>query len=272
MTVCYFNGEFSEGTLPGLPLSDLALHRGIAVYDAVRIYGGRPFSTGRSLERFFESAKLCRINLSLSADEIASVVKEGASRISGDGLAKIFLTGGDVEKNGTFPKPRFYALFSALKAAPKKTYAQGLALSLLPLEREFFKAMTINYLVPFINKTSDTYEPLHCPGGEITEAASASFFAVSGENIITAPDYRVLRGITREIVIEIARENGMNVETRCLNLEELPYITEAFITESVLEIAPVVRIGETAVGEGKPGPVTARLARLFKEAIPGRLD
>lgn len=272
MTVCYFNGEFTEGTLPGLPLSDLALHRGIAVYDTIRIYGGRPFAMVRNLERFSESAALCRMALPLAAGKIASIVREGASRVKSDGLAKIFLTGGDVEKNGTFPKPRFFAIFSPLKAAPQKTYVQGLALSVLPLEREFFRAMTINYLVPFVHKTADACEPLHCPGGEITESATASFFAVAGDNIITAPAHRILRGITREIVIEIAREKGMNVETRCLNLEELPHITEAFITESVLEIAPVVKIGDSVVGDGKPGPVTAKLAKLFKEIIPLHLD
>ncbi|NLK18639.1 MAG: aminotransferase IV [Synergistaceae bacterium] len=272
MTVHYFNGEFNEGPLPGLPLSDLALHRGIAVYGAARIYGGRPFAVSQSLERFEESAELCRISMPIKAKEISSVIKEGASRLKTDGLAKFFLTGGDTEKNGTFPKPRFFALFTPLKAAPKKIYSQGVALSLLPREREFFKAMTINYLVPFINKTPDTLEPLHCPEGEITEAATASFFAVADENIITAPDHRILRGVTREIVIEIAREQGLNVETRCLTLEELPHITEAFITESVLEIAPVVKIGDSPVGNGKPGPVTERLAMLFKEAIPQRLD
>ncbi|MGI6253250.1 MAG: aminotransferase class IV [Aminivibrio sp.] len=272
MTICYFSGKFTEGALPGLPLSDLALHRGIAVYDIVRIYGGRPFAMGRSLKRLSRSAALCRMEMPLTDDEIASVIREGAARTSSDGLAKIFLTGGDIEDDGIFPSPRLFALFSKLEPIDDAAYSQGLALSLLPREREFFQAMTINYLVPFVNKTHGTYGPLHCPEGEITEAATANFFAVAGDNIITAPDHRVLQGVTREIVIETARENGMHVETRCLSLEELPHITEAFITESALEIAPVVRIGDHTVGSGSPGPVTERLAKLFREAVPTHLD
>ena len=72
--------------------------------------------------------------------------------------------------------------------------------------------------------------------------------------------------------MEIARENGLNVEMRCLHLDELECVTEAFITGSVKEVAPVVKIGERVIGGGTPGPVTRNLIGLFREQIPLYLD
>lgn len=272
MSFCYFNDEFVEGSRAALPLSDLALQRGIAVFDAIRSYGGRPFAMERHLERLAESARLSGISLPLPPEDMAAVIREGASRIPGDSLAKPFLTAGDSEENGTFPNPRFFVLFSSLSPVPGEVYSRGLALSLLPDERQLPRIKSINYMTPFCHREAGTFEPLYCPGGEITESATSSFFSVAGDNIITAPDHRVLRGITREIIMEIARKNGLNVELRCLHLDELECVSEAFITGSVKEVAPVVKVGERVVGGGTPGPVTRKLMDLFREQIRLYLD
>lgn len=272
MSFCYFNGEFIEGARAALPFSDLALQRGIAVFDAIRTYGGRPFAMGRHLERLAESARLSGISLPMPPEDMAAVLREGASRIPGDSLAKPFVTAGDMEENGTFPHPRFFILFSPLSPVPREVYSSGLALSLLPQERELPRIKSINYMIPFCHREPGTFEPLYCPGGEITESATSSFFSVAGDNLITAPDHRVLRGITREIIVEVARENGLNVELRCLHLDELECVSEAFITGSVKEVAPVVKVGERMIGGGTPGPVTGKLIRLFRERIPLYLD
>jgi|LSQX01.1.fsa_nt_gb branched-chain amino acid aminotransferase len=272
MSFCFFNGEFAEGYHAGLPLTDLGLQRGIAVFDTVRTYGGRPFAMFRHLERLAESALQSRMSLPMPMDKIADIIREGASRIPGDSLAKPFLTAGDVEENGTFPSPRFFVLFSPLQPTPEEVHSTGLALSILPEERVLCRVKSINYMTPFSRREQGTFEPLYCPGGEITESATSSFFAAAGDNLITAPDHRVLRGITREIIMEIARENGINVETRCLHLDELDCVSEAFISGSVKEVAPVVRIGESVIGGGMPGPLTKKLIRLFRERIPLYLD
>ncbi|MDK2959547.1 MAG: branched-chain amino acid aminotransferase [Synergistaceae bacterium] len=272
MSFCYFNGEFVEDSRAALPLSDLAFQRGIAVFDTVRTYGSRPFAMGRHLERLAESARLSGISLPLPLEDMVAVIREGVSRIHGDSLAKPFLTAGDSEENGTFPHSRVFVLFSPLSPVPEEVYSKGLALSLLPRERELPRIKSINYMTPFCHREAGTFEPLYCPGGEITESATSSFFSIAGENLITAPDHRVLRGITREIVMEIARKNGLNVELRCLHLDELECVTEAFITGSVKEVAPVVKVGERVIGDGTPGPVTRKLIGLFRERIPLYLD
>ncbi len=271
MVFCFMNGVFLDGDQATLPVSDLALQRGVAVFDTVRSYDGRPFALKAHLERLSNSARLARIAEPLSTEEIGDIVREGLSRIEGDGLAKIFLTGGDVEEFGSFPSPRFLALFSPVAPIPEEFFTKGIALSLLHEERQLFRIKSINYMNAYRNHLPGTFEALHCVDGEITESATSSFFGVAKDNLITAPDHRVLRGITREILIDLARKEGYNVEYRCLTLDELPDLTEAFITGSVKEVTPVTRIGDTIIGGGAPGAVTKRMYELFKESVPNHL-
>ncbi len=268
MSLCYFNGSFLSADSAAIPITDLAFQRGIAVFDTVRTYSGRPFALSRHLERLLFSAAASHITLPVSSDEIGDIVREGVSRISGDSLAKIFITGGDVEQDGTFPFPRLLILFTPLASIPEEIYTKGVALSLLPEERHFHFVKSINYMVPFSSRRPDTFEPLYCPGGEITESATSSFFAVRDGVLVTAPDSRVLRGITREIVLDLARKEGIGALLRCPRLEELPFFSEAFVTGSVKEVAPVVKIGDLTVGTGTPGPLTIRLLHLFRAAAP----
>ncbi len=271
MVFCFMNGVFLDGDQAALPVSDLALQRGVAVFDSVRSYGGRPFALSAHLERFSNSARLSRIAMPLSSDEIGDIVREGLSRFEGDALAKIFLTGGDVEEYGSFPSPRFLAIFSPVAPVPEEFFTKGVALSLLPEARQLFRVKSINYMNAYKNHLPGTFEALHCADGEITESATSSFFGVAMDNLITAPDHRVLRGITREVVIGLAREEGLNVEYRCMKLDELPDLTEAFITGSVKEVTPVTKVGDTVIGNGNPGPVTRRVYELFKEHLPRHL-
>lgn len=268
MAFCYIDGQFMDIKDARLPVTDLALQRGVAVFDSIRSYAGRPFAMAPHLERLFESARLSGIACAFSEEEIGGIVREGLFRMPGDGLAKVFLTGGDVEEFGSFPRPRLLVLFSEVAPPPEEFFTKGAALSILPEERSLHRVKSINYMIPCINHAPGTFEPLYCGGGEITESATSSFFAVAGNNLITAPGHRVLRGITREIVIDLARRDGFNVEFRCLPLSELTHLDEAFITGSVKEITPVTMVGETMIGDGVPGPVTRRIYELFRENIP----
>jgi len=116
MSFCYFNGEFIEGARAALPFSDLAIQRGIAVFDSIRTYGGRPFAMDRHLERLAESARLSGINLPVPPEDMVSVIREGASRIPGDSIAKPFLTAGMSKR--TAPSPIPDSLSSSLPFLP----------------------------------------------------------------------------------------------------------------------------------------------------------
>jgi branched-chain amino acid aminotransferase len=118
----------------------------------------------------------------------------------------------------------------------------------------------------------DMEECLYCPEGEVTETLRSSFFMSRGGRLITAPEGRVLGGVTRNIIIQLARENGIEVEERCPGIEELKFADEAFLTGSGKEVLPVVKIGDTTIGGGRPGPMAARLRKLYRDALERWLD
>ena len=106
--------------------------------------------------------------------------------------------------------------------------------------------------------------------GYVTEGCSSSLFTVRAGTLVTPPlAAGILEGVTRGVVLRLAREEGVPVREAMLRPEDLEDAGEVFITSTMREILPVVRVGEHALGEGRPGPVTARLHRAFRRLADG---
>jgi D-alanine transaminase len=104
--------------------------------------------------------------------------------------------------------------------------------------------------------------------GYVTECSSSNLFAVIGGKLVTHPvGTRVLPGITRKILLEIADELGIEVDERSIREEEAPRAEELFITATVREISWVSRWNDIYIGRGRCGPMTATLHRALKQRI-----
>ncbi|MDR1580754.1 MAG: aminotransferase class IV [Synergistaceae bacterium] len=280
MSICFINGKFSPAGQCCIPVTDLVIQRGVGVFDSIRLYGGKAFALTAHMKRLEKSARLARIDLGDGSiiEKMTGVVREGAMRPDcpdgGNCIAKAYITGGDVNEGGRFTMPRHFVIFESGGALSPGDYKEGVALQPTNEGRHYPLTKSINYLVGLIEGAghNDIYECLYCPDGKITETLRSSFFICREGKIITAPVGAVLDGITRGIVIELARENGFNVEERCPEVSELAKADEAFITSSWKEVFPVVRVGDTVIGNGKPGPVVARLRQLFKANLDKWLD
>ncbi|MCF7936625.1 MAG: aminotransferase class IV [Synergistales bacterium] len=270
MSICYCNGSFLPIEEASLPVTDLAVQRGVGVFEAIRTYSGRPFALQLHLQRLERSADRTNIARPAAFGHLEEIIDEGIRR-SGEQelLVKPYITGGDVNESGTFPEPRLFVLFEPLHVYPQEYYRKGVALLPMEMERPVPGVKSIDYMAPWAARGGrvDVLEGIYVPAGEFTESTSSSvFFALEGK-LVTAPPDRVLPGITRGLVLEIAREAGFVVEERCLPRTELPQVREAFLTASIKEVMPVVRIGDRSVGNGLPGPVTAHLHRLYRRAV-----
>ena len=126
---------------------------------------------------------------------------------------------------------------------------------------------SVDYRRTYALTQDGAFEVLYCPDGEITESAHSSFFMVKHGILVTAPLPRVLKGTTRQAVLDLAKREGISVEERCPHLDELAEAEEAFITGSVKKILPVTRIGSQVIGSGRPGPMTRLLSRIYLEYI-----
>jgi branched-chain amino acid aminotransferase len=280
MTICYINGAFRPTKECGLPVTDLAIQRGVGVFDSLRIYGGKAMAITSHMKRLEASARTAGINVEGGEliRDMTRIVREGSLRPDcpdgGDCLAKTYITGGDDNDHGLFPNPRYFVIFEGGPQVPPEEYKTGVALQPTTEGRPYPIVKSINYLFGLMQGAGrgDVLECLYCPDGYITETLRSSFFICREGKIITAPIGKVLGGVTRNIVVELARENGFTVEERCPDLSELATADEAFLTSSWKEVMPVVRVGDTAIANGKPGPVAGHLQKLFKANFEKWLD
>ena len=269
MSLCYMNGKFAPISECSLPVSDLAIQRGVGAFESIRLYGGKPFAISLHLERLANSAR----DAGLEADDILAqlpeLIRSGIQQkeCPQDGLAKPFITGGDVNDKGRFPQPRFFILFEDVHKPTEDEKKFGIALEPNHLDRPYPLVKSINYLfglMPLSRASNNNFESVYItPAGELTEAMSSNFFLCKDGKLITAPVGRVLKGVTRGVVLTLAQEAGFKIEERCPLESELKEAQEAFITGSVKEVLPVVRIGSQNIGNGKPGPVAQHLQHMF---------
>lgn len=278
MSICYFEGEFHPTPECRLPVTDLAIQRGVGVFDSIRIYRHRAFALRAHLERLAKSAEGAGIRCGDIVERLHDVIREGAARpdcpMNGECIAKPYITGGDVNQTGSFPHPRFFVIFEDGGAISPEEYKAGVSLQPTAEGRHYPLIKTTNYLVGLMQCAGmdNVLECLYCPDGEITETLRSSFFLCKDGKIVTAPTGRVLGGVTRNIILELAGENGFEIEERCPLVSELDTADEAFVTSSWKEVMPVVRIGGRSIGRGKPGPVAMHLHKLFRASLDRWLD
>lgn len=278
MSICFHNGKYLPLDECRLPITDLAIQRGVGVFDSIRTYGGKTFALAQHLERLAESARLCGIKAEKIVEALPNIIQEG-SRHPGaprdEMLIKPFITGGKINDHGSFPEPDFFVIFDELHTFTSNETLQGIELEPNFMERPFPKIKTTSYitgLIPLRSGGKRVFETLYCPSGEITESMASNFFLCIDGTVVTAPLDRVLHGVTRDIILTLAEENGFKIEERCPLVSELENAQEAFITGSLKELLPVVKIGGQTIGDGSPGPVTKHLHRLFLENIDRWLD
>jgi branched-chain amino acid aminotransferase len=149
-------------------------------------------------------------------------------------------------------------------------FSQGCRLVTSHLQRVLPEAKTTNYIAAIHSlkeaKRRNAADALFVSElGHVLEATRSNFFVFRGDTLAT-PHSEILIGITRNVVLELAR-GRFSIEEGPILLEELPYVDEAFITSSSREITPVIQIDEWTIGSGKPGPRTSELEQRFIKMV-----
>ena len=280
VNLCYMDGTFRPLNETTLPVSDLIIQRGVGVFESIPTVNGRPLCMTAHIERLIVSAKASTIEFPVAPDAMKSIIREGLALLAGaepgrETLIRPYITGGDdFDELKGFRRPRFFILFENANRPPKELYEKGVLLWPLDMARRSPETKSVDYMTSYSLEARENgaFEVLYCPGGEITEGAHSSFFLVKDGELVTAPLNRVLSGTTRRIVIELARRNGIPVRESVALLAELTGYAEAFITGSLKGILPVVRVGGTVIGDGRPGAVTKRLREIYASGVSEWLE
>lgn len=277
MSICFYRGKYLPLDECCLPVTDLIIQRGVGVFESIRTYGGKTFAMSQHIERLSKSAKLCGIKAESIIEALPEIIRGGTKAPGapeGEMLIKPFITGGEINLSGVFPEPDFFIIFDELHAAATDAVQNGIELKPNLMERPLPKIKTTGYVTGLIplRGNENVFETLYCPNGEITESMASNFFICLNGTLVSAPLDRVLSGVTRDIILTLAAENGFKVEERCPLVSELATADEAFITGSLKEVLPVVKVGDQTIGNSKPGPVARHLHKLFLENISRWID
>ncbi len=246
------------------------------VYEVVRSYGGRHFRLEDHMARLQRSLDAVRIG-GIDAREIGQLAQELADRngmASCDAMVYIQVTRGEAPRSHAFPDPSpTPTVFMSASGTPdcSREQSEGISVKLLSdfrWTRCDIKSVALlaNVLALQYARESGTSECVFVRGGVVTEGTHTSFFAVVDGTVRTHPNGNlILPGITRAGVLELCRSEGIPSVEEAIPETDLARASEAFIAATSYEVTPVVRIGNAPVGDGRPGPITCRLQRLFAE-------
>ena len=274
LLLCYINGQFVSQESAKLPVTDLIIQRGVGVFEVIATYNSRPLLLTPHLERLKASADSAKIKFNLDLNNLKNIIREGIKRAGGEVRVKVYLTGGDYfdELTGEFINPRLFILFERLEVPSQEQYEKGVTLEPVAYGRKDPTVKSVDYRSSYMISQPDAYEVLYCPDGEITETGHSTFFLVVNNKLVTAPLSRVLKGTTRQAILEIAKRENIIIEERCPLWSELAEAGEAFITGSSKKVVPVVKVGNIKIGDGKPGALTRRIYDLYIKHIENWLE
>ncbi|AHM61228.1 D-amino-acid transaminase [Flammeovirgaceae bacterium 311] len=270
----YFNDRIVPAHEAVLPLQDLSMFRGYAIFDYARTHQGKPLLLERYLKRFRSSAEALGLALQQSDEALTKIILELIERNDfPESGVRLLLTGGYSADMFTPAAPNLVIRIENSILAPPTAYTEGVSLLTDEYLRDWPGVKHTNYLNairhwPRVSAAGAT-EILYHWQGEVLECSRSNFFIVKGGKVITPTTDHILAGITRAGVLALARQQGIETEERIFSLEEVGKADEAFITGTTKRVMPVVKIDGRSIGSGKPGPVSQKLLQLWAEQVEG---
>jgi branched-chain amino acid aminotransferase len=273
----YIDGVFVPREEAKISVWDHGLLYGDGVFEAIRVYDWNIFKLKEHIDRLFESAKAIMIDIPLSKDEFISkvveIVKKNNLRY---GYIRIIVTRG-VGPMGVDPrnckKPTIIIMTERREPiwGERPIVAITSSIRRIPPECIDPKIKSLNYLnnilakIEAINAGADEAIMLNIQG-YVSEAPTENIFIVKNSVLYTPPlEAGILRGITRETIMEIAKDLNIPVFERNLTIHDLYTADEVFLVGTAAELAPVVKIDGRIINDGKPGPIFRRIYEEYRK-------
>jgi D-alanine transaminase len=277
--IAYVNGRYLPLRQAMVHIEDRGYQFGDAVYEVCEVRQGRLIDERRHLARLKRSLDELQIRLPMSPVSLGIVLREVVARNRiGYGIVYLQVGRGVARRDHAFPAPDV-APSVVVTARPlnarrnEALAAAGIAVISVPDNRWGRVDIKTTGLLPNVlarqaavaQGARDAW--FVAKDGMVTEAASANAWIVTqAGRVVTRPaDHGILKGITRTVLFDVIKAQGLSVEERAFSLSEAYAAREAFVTAASQIVLPVVRIDGRAIGEGKPGPLATALRRAFHQ-------
>jgi branched-chain amino acid aminotransferase len=278
----WLDGKWYDRETASVSVYDHGLLYGDGVFEGIRVYGGKIFKLTEHLNRLYDSAQAIWLTIPMPKDEMARITEEAVRR---SGITEAYIrhviTRG-VGDLGLDPrkcaKPSIIIIVDTIRLWPEEVYETGLRVvtagTPIP-QREALspRVKSLNYLAHILAKIegiqagADEVIMLDS-AGSVAEGSGQNIFVVKNGEIRTPPPFAgILKGVTRDTVIEIARQAGYPVEETMLNRYDVYTADEVFLTGTASELVAVRQVDGRQIGAGKCGPVTRELRSRFQALV-----
>jgi branched-chain amino acid aminotransferase len=278
----WLDGKWYDRETAVVSVYDHGLLYGDGVFEGIRVYGGKIFKLAEHLNRLYDSAHAIWLTIPMSKDEMARITEEAVRR---SGITEAYIrhviTRG-VGDLGLDPrkcaKPSIIIIVDTIRLWPEEVYETGLRVvtagTPIP-QREALspRVKSLNYLAHILAKIegiqagADEVIMLDS-AGTVAEGSGQNIFVVKNGQIKTPPPFAgILKGVTRDTVIEIAEQAGYQIEETMLNRYDVYTADEVFLTGTASELVAVRQVDGRQIGAGKCGPVTRDLRTRFQTLV-----
>lgn len=266
----YLNGEFLPLDQARVSVLDRGFLFGDGVYEVIPVYGGRPLRLEEHLRRLDDSLRGIRMTSPLVRSEWAEIIGRLIDGVDDHSVYLQVTRGVGLARDHSIPvgvRPTVFAMGSPITPVPA---AGARAITLEDIRWRWcnIKAITLlpNVLLRQQAVERGCAEAVLVREGHITEGTASNVFAVIGGVIVTPPKGpELLPGITRDLVLELVRAEGLPAREQAIPLEEFAGAEEIWITSSTREVLPVVELDGRPVGRGRPGLVWERVSALYQD-------
>ncbi len=284
----WVDGEYHDENEAKVSVFDHGVLYGDGVFEGIRAYHGKVFRLKAHVDRLYQSAKAIWLEIPIPAEEMAQRIEETV-KINNltDCYIRVLVTRGKGDLGldpRKCPKPTIVIIADSIELYPPEFYEKGLEVvtAATPIShRENLnpRIKSLNYLAHILAKIEGIQAGVHevimlDHEGYVAECSGDNIFVVNpgdrrseGKKIIRTPPANagILKGITRDAVIELADDSGYDVREETLTRYDVYTSDEVFLTGTGAEIISVVKADGRVVGDGKPGPVTKDLLSQFRE-------
>ncbi len=278
-TVVYVNGGFFPKEQASVSVFDHGFLYGDGIFEGIRAYNGRVFKLEEHLDRLYESAHAILLDVPLNKGEMREAVLETCRRNGiHDGYIRLVVSRGAGDL-GLDPRKCRRAtvviIADTIQLYPEELYERGMKVATVSTRRNSVESLnprikSLNYLNNILAKIEANLAGyaeviMLNSDGYVVECTGDNIFIIKNGALITPPRHvGILEGITRNTVMELARERGIPVREEVFTRHDVWTADECFLTGTAAEAIPVVEADGRIIGTGRPGPITTELITAFR--------
>jgi branched-chain amino acid aminotransferase len=281
--IIYLNGEFVDEEEAKVSVFDHGVLYGDGIFEGIRAYNGRVFRLDEHINRLYESAKSILLDIGMTKDEMCEALLETLRTNNlRDAYIRLLVTRGKGDL-GLDPrncgKPTVVIIAAQVQLYPEELYEKGLEVVTVPTRRNVVEGVnprvkSLNYLNNIMAKIEANLAGvseaiLLNSEGYVTECTGDNIFIVKNGEVITSPPFLgILEGVTRNSIMEVAKEMGYSVAEKVFTRHDIFTADECFLSGTAAELVPVVKVDGRIIGEdGKPGEISKALIKEYRKLV-----